>query len=114
MMPTAFGVFHGGARHEFKSTLFPNHPMFVPKTVLRALDELEVELGRVEASAEEIKVDPMQLSLTITGLMALLKKTRGEDVTEALEEYNKGVRAADRLVAKPPTPASVEAKRRRH
>lgn len=85
--------------------------MFVPKAALRALGELEEEVGRAEAGAEEIKADPMQRSLAIAGLVALLKKTRGEDGAEALAEYHKGVRAADRLAAKP-TAATTEAKRR--
>lgn len=75
---------------------------FVPKSVLRALDQLDSALTEVESAREEIKHSDISLALTIAGLIVLLKKTRGEEADEALKEFEKCTRAQERLTAPPP------------
>jgi hypothetical protein len=84
---------------------------FVPKTVLKALDNLEASLEKIDANKEALSNDPLSLAVTISGLFVLLKKSKGEDVEEATKEFEKCVKAMERFVesSKPKAAATTTA-----
>ena len=75
---------------------------FVPKTVLKALDKLEAEIDRIDSLVQTMEgaEKDISLALIISGLLVMLKKSRGEEIDEAMKEFDKCSRAFERLQGK--------------
>lgn len=85
---------------------------FVPKSVLKALDQLEKSLDEVGSMVHQEELlststsqqEPLQKAkqdlsraLAINGLLVMLKRIQGEDAEEALQQFEKCRKASEKL-----------------